>query len=164
MNHQAETAMDKLIGLIRGVRNIRNEMNTPLSKKVPMQINVNDDATENIFTANKAYIVRFCNPETLEIGQNLETTEEAVTAIISGGEVRMPLAGLIKLEDEIVRLEGEAAKLEKEVDRVVKKLGNERFVSKAPDAVVEGERAKEKDYREKLATVNERIASLKAQL
>ena len=164
MNHEAETAMDKLIGLIRGVRNIRNEMNTPLSKKVPMQINVNDDATENIFTANKAYIVRFCNPETLEIGQNLETTEEAVTAIISGGEVRMPLAGLIKLEDEIVRLEGEAAKLEKEVDRVVKKLGNERFVSKAPDAVVEGERAKEKDYREKLATVNERIASLKAQL
>ena len=164
MNHEAETAMDKLIGLIRGVRNIRNEMNTPLSKKVPMQINVNDDATENIFTANKAYIVRFCNPETLEIGQNIETTEEAVTAIISGGEVRMPLAGLIKLEDEIVRLEGEAAKLEKEVDRVVKKLGNERFVSKAPDAVVEGERAKEKDYREKLATVNERIASLKAQL
>ena len=164
MNHEAETAMDKLIGLIRGVRNIRNEMNTPLSKKVPMQINVNDDATENIFTANKAYIVRFCNPETLEIGQNIETTEEAVTAIISGGEVRMPLAGLIKLEDEIVRLEGEAAKLEKEVDRVVKKLGNERFVSKAPDAVVEGERAKEKDYREKLANVNERIASLKAQL
>ncbi|WP_373788223.1 valine--tRNA ligase [Jeotgalibaca porci] len=164
MNHEAETAMDKLIGLIRGVRNIRNEMNTPLSKKVPMQINVNDDATENIFTANKAYIVRFCNPETLEIGQNIETTEEAVTAIISGGEVRMPLAGLIKLEDEIVRLEGEAAKLEKEVDRVVKKLGNERFVSKAPDAVVEGERAKEKDYREKLATVNERITSLKAQL
>ncbi len=164
MNHEAETAMDKLIGLIRGVRNIRNEMNTPLSKKVPMQINVNDDATENIFTANKAYIVRFCNPETLEIGQNIETTEEAVTAIISGGEVRMPLAGLIKLEDEILRLEGEAAKLEKEVDRVVKKLGNERFVSKAPDAVVEGERAKEKDYREKLATVNERIASLKAQL
>lgn len=164
MNHEAETAMDKLIGLIRGVRYIRNEMNTPLSKKVPMQINVNDDATENIFTANKAYIVRFCNPETLEIGQNIETTEEAVTAIISGGEVRMPLAGLIKLEDEIVRLEGEAAKLEKEVDRVVKKLGNERFVSKAPDAVVEGERAKEKDYREKLATVNERIASLKAQL
>lgn len=164
MNHEAETAMDKLIGLIRGVRNIRNEMNTPLSKKVPMQINVNDDATENIFTANKAYIVRFCNPETLEIGQNIETTEEAVTAIISGGEVRMPLAGLIKLEDEILRLEGEAAKLEKEVDRVVKKLGNERFVSKAPDAVVEGERAKEKDYREKLATVNERITSLKAQL
>lgn len=164
MNHEAETAMDKLIGLIRGVRNIRNEMNTPLSKKVPMQINVNDDATDQIFTANKAYIVRFCNPEILEIGQNLETTEEAVTAIISGGEVRMPLAGLIKLEDEILRLEGEAAKLEKEVDRVVKKLGNERFVSKAPEAVVEGERAKEKDYREKLATVNERIASLKAQL
>lgn len=164
INDAAETAMDKLIGLIRGVRNIRNEMNTPLSKKVPMQINANDAETESIFTANQAYIVRFCNPESLEIGQNLETTEEAVTAIISGGEVRMPLAGLIKLEDEIARLEGEAAKLEKEVDRVVKKLGNEKFVSKAPDAVVAGERAKEKDYREKLATVNDRIASLKTQL
>lgn len=164
INDPAETAMDKLIGLIRGVRNIRNEMNTPLSKKVPMQINANDAETESIFTANQAYIVRFCNPESLEIGQNLETTGEAVTAIISGGEVRMPLAGLIKLEDEIARLEGEAVKLEKEVDRVVKKLGNEKFISKAPEAVVEGERAKEKDYREKLVTVNERIASLKAQL
>ena len=164
MNNEAETAMDKLIGLIRGVRNIRNEMNTPLSKKVPMQINVNDAITESIFAENKAYIVRFCNPESLEIGQNLETKEEAVTAIISGGEVRMPLAGLIKLEDEIIRLEGEAAKLEKEVDRVVKKLGNERFISKAPEAVVAGERAKEKDYREKLATVKERITSLSAQL
>lgn len=161
---ESELAMDKLIGLIRGVRNTRNEMNTPLSKKVPMQINVLDEETEKIFTQNQAYIIRFCNPESLEIGQNIETSGETVTAIISGGEVHMPLAGLIKLEDEIARLSGEAIKLEKEVDRVVKKLSNEKFINKAPQKVVEAEQIKEKDYREKLATVKERIEKLKEQL
>ena len=76
----------------------------------------------------------------------------------------MPLAGLIKLEDEITRLRGEAAKLEKEVDRVVKKLSNDKFINKAPQKVVEAEQIKEKDYREKLATVKERIEKLKEQL
>ena len=161
---ESEQAMEKLIGLIRGVRNIRNEMNTPISKQVPMQINTTDAETEAIFARNKAYIVRFCNPSDLEIGQNLVADGETVTAVISGGEVRMPLAGLVKLEDEIARLETEAEKLQKEVDRVVKKLANEKFVSKAPDAVVEGERAKEKDYREKLTIVEERIATLKKQI
>ena len=162
INEDAEHAMGKLIELIRAVRTIRNEMNTPLSKKVALQINVLDDVTEKVFLENESYISRFCNPEALEIGQKLESNEEMVTRVISGGEVRMPLAGLIKIEDEIKRLEGEAEKLEKEVDRVVKKLGNERFVAKAPEAVVAAERDKEKVYRDQLTLVQERITSLKA--
>lgn len=164
LNPEIEDAMEKLIALIRGVRNVRNEMNTPLSKPVPMQINASDERTNQIFHENEAYIIRFCNPSELEIGKDLEPSADAVTAVFTGGEVRMPLAGLIKLEDEIERMEGEAAKLQKEVDRVVKKLANEKFVSKAPAAIVEGERKKEKDYREQLKIVEERIASLKAQL
>jgi valyl-tRNA synthetase len=160
----AEEAMDKLIELIRSVRNVRSEMNTPLSKKVNMQIKVNDAETETIFNENKSYIIRFCNPETLEISQTIEPASDAVTAIIAGGEVYMPLAGLIKLEDEIARLEKEAEKLNKEVQRVEGKLKNEKFISKAPQDVVDGERQKEAEYREKLAAVEERIASLKEQL
>ena len=74
----------------------------------------------------------------------------------------MPLEGLIKIEDEIKRLEQEKAKLEKEVERLVKKLGNENFVKKAPEAVVNEERAKEADYNKQLTAVTERIAELKA--
>ena len=65
--------------------------------------------------------------------------------MISGAEIYLPLAGLINIDDEIARLEKEAAKLQDEVNRVEKKLSNEKFVAKAPEAVVEAERAKEKN-------------------
>ena len=71
------------------------------------------------------------------------------------------MAGLINIEEEISRLEKELAKWTSEVKRVQGKLGNERFVSNAPEEVVEAERAKEKDYLEKQAAVKERIQSLR---
>ncbi|MEG2709338.1 MAG: hypothetical protein RR968_09390, partial [Vagococcus sp.] len=64
-------------------------------------------------------------------------------------------------EEEITRLEKELDKWSKEVERVQKKLANEKFVASAPEAVVEGERSKEKDYLEKQAAVTERINQLK---
>lgn len=160
----AELAMEKLIGLIKAVRVLRNERNTPISKQIPIKIRTTDSESEGIFHANEAYITRFCNPSELEIGPELEAPTDAVSAVISGGEVLIPLAGLVNLEEELQRLEGEAQKLQKEVDRVTKKLANEKFIAKAPEAVVEGERAKEKDYREKLAVVEERMAVLKGKL
>ncbi|HRF52749.1 MAG TPA: class I tRNA ligase family protein, partial [Trichococcus flocculiformis] len=83
IDEAAEEAMGKLIELIRGVRNVRAEMNTPLSKRVPMQLKVNDEATEAIFRANESYIFRFCNPDTLEIGQHIQAASDAVTAVFS---------------------------------------------------------------------------------
>ena len=73
----------------------------------------------------------------------------------------LPLAGLINIDDEIARLEKEAAKLQDEVNRVEKKLSNEKFVAKAPEAVVEAERAKGKEYADQRQAVLERIATLK---
>ena len=73
----------------------------------------------------------------------------------------MPLAGLINIEEEIKRLEKELAKWNGEVKRVQGKLANERFVANAPENVVAEERAKEKDYLEKQAAVQERIESLR---
>lgn len=160
----AELAMDKLIGLIKAVRILRSERNTPISKQIPIKIRTTDAESERIFRENEAYITRFCNPDELEIAPELEAPADAVTAVISGGEVLIPLAGLVNLGEELQRLEGEAQKLQKEVERVSKKLANEKFVAKAPEAVVEGERAKEKDYREKLAVVEGRITVLKSQL
>ena len=81
--------------------------------------------------------------------------------MISGAEIYLPLAGLINIDDEIARLEKEAAKLQDEVNRVEKKLSNEKFVAKAPEAVVESERAKGKEYADQRQAVLERIATLK---
>ena len=86
-----------------------------------------------------------------------------MTAVVTGVELFLPLAGLINIEEEIERLEKEWDKWNKEVDRVQKKLANERFVSNAPQNVVDEEREKEKDYLEKRATVEMRIKELKVE-
>ena len=162
IDKDSEEAMTKLIDIIRSVRQIRNEMNTPLSKAVDLYIKVTDESDRNVLEDNIAYIHRFCNPEHLEIGSEVETPSEVVTQTLPFAQILMPLEGLIKIEDEIKRLEQEKAKLEKEVERLVKKLGNENFVKKAPEAVVNEERAKEADYNKQLTAVTERIAELKA--
>jgi valyl-tRNA synthetase len=159
---QAAADMKLLVEMIRSVRNIRAEVNTPMSKKVKMLIKVKDESILEVVERNRLYIERFCNPEDLEVGIDLQMPEKAMTAVITGLEIIMPLAGLINLDEEIARLEKEWDKLNKEVERVQKKLGNEGFMKKAPDSVVEEERAKEKDYTEKRNMVEARIKELKA--
>ena len=158
---QVEAQMAQLMELIRAVRTIRNEMNTPLSKPVDLYIKVQDTAGQALLEANQAYIKRFCNPAQLLISQAPEHPEEVVTQVLSFAEILMPLKGLIKLEDELARLEGEQAKLEKEVARIDGKLSNEKFVSRAPEHVVAEERNKRQGYLSQLETVKERIQQVK---
>ncbi|WP_314328867.1 valine--tRNA ligase [Abiotrophia defectiva] len=158
---QVEAQMAQLMELIRAVRTIRNEMNTPLSKPVDLYIKVQDAAGQALLEANQAYIKRFCNPAQLVISQAPEHPEEVVTQVLSFAEILMPLKGLIKLEDELARLEGEQAKLEKEVARIDGKLSNEKFVSRAPEHVVAEERNKREGYLSQLETVKERIQQVK---
>ena len=158
---QVEAQMAQLMELIRAVRTIRNEMNTPLSKPVDLYIKVQDTAGQALLEANQAYIKRFCNPAQLLISQAPEHPEEVVTQVLSFAEILMPLKGLIKLEDELARLEGEQVKLEKEVARIDGKLSNEKFVSRAPEHVVAEERNKRQGYLSQLETVKERIQQVK---
>lgn len=162
-DEDAAKGMDVLMELIRSVRTIRSEVNTPLSKKIELLIKTNDASIETFLKENETYIERFCNPENLVISSQIEAPESAMSAVITGAEIYLPLAGLINIDEEIIRLEKEMAKWESEVKRVQGKLLNERFVSSAPEAVVQVEREKEKDYLEKREAVAERIASLKAQ-
>ncbi|QPC47070.1 valine--tRNA ligase [Mangrovibacillus cuniculi] len=157
-DNKAAEDMKQLVDIIRAVRNIRAEVNTPLSKKITLVIKSKDAES---LEANRGYIERFCNPETLTIGTDIQAPEKAMSAIVTGAELFLPLEGLINVEEEIARLEKELQKWTSEVDRVQKKLTNERFVSKAPANVVEEEKAKEKDYLEKKASVEQRIQELK---
>ena len=160
-NTEAINQMEQLIEVITAVRQIRNEMNTPLSKELDIFIQVKEDKVRETLSNNKAYINRFCNAKELMIEEDLNLEEEMVVQTLPFAQIMIPLAGLVKIEDEIKRLENEASKLEKEVERVVKKLSNEKFVSKAPEAVVEAERHKQEDYQKQLDAVIERINTLK---
>ena len=161
MDEAAAEKMEFLMDFIRSVRTSRNEMNTPLSKPIAIVAKTSNADIQAILSENESYIARFCNPESFEYGLEVEAPSHAVTSVISGAEIYLPLAGLINIDDEIARLEKEAAKLQDEVNRVEKKLSNEKFVAKAPEAVVEAERAKGKEYADQRQAVLERIATLK---
>lgn len=157
----AVKGMEFLIELIRAVRNIRSEVNTPLSKPVTLLIHTTDKEIDEFLVANKNYIERFCNPEELVISGEIEAPELAMSAVLTGAKIYLPLAGLINIDEELQRLEKELAKWNSEVKRVQGKLANERFVANAPEAVVAEEREKEADYLDKQKAVAERIEQLR---
>ncbi len=162
-DESAAEEMKLLVDIIRAVRNIRAEVNTPLSKKIKLIIKAKDEQILTSLSNNQAYIVRFCNPEELTVSVDASAPEKAMTAVVTGAELYLPLEGLINIEEELARLGKELEKWTKEVERVQKKLGNEKFVSKAPQSVVDEEKAKERDYLEKQAAVKERINELKGE-
>lgn len=157
----AVKGMEFLIELIRAVRNIRAEVNTPLSKPITLLIHTTDKEIDEFLVANKNYIERFCNPEELVISGEVDAPELAMSAVLTGAKIYLPLAGLINIEEELQRLEKELAKWNSEVKRVQGKLANERFVANAPEAVVAEEREKEADYLAKQKAVAERIEQLR---
>ncbi|WP_313891711.1 valine--tRNA ligase [Psychrobacillus sp.] len=160
-NKEDAASMKLLAEIIRSVRNIRAEVQTPMSKKVPLYISAKDAETLTVLEENAMYLERFCNPEPLVIGQGIEAPGQTMSAVVTGAEIFLPLQGLIDVDAEKARLEKELEKWAKEVKLVQGKLSNERFVSKAPEAVVAEERAKEQDYIEKHATVLKRLEELK---
>lgn len=160
-NKEAMDNMDILISLIRTVRNIRSEANRGLSKKVDLLIKPNKESVQTFLLDNKHFIERFCNPEELVIDSQLTTPAESKSAVITGAEIYLPLAGLVNIDEEIARLNKELEKWISEVQIVRGKLSNERFVQNAPEQVVAKEREKEADYLEKQQLVTEQLEQMK---
>lgn len=160
-DEQAAAEMKRLVSIIKSVRNIRAEVDTPMSKQIKLWIQAENQAVAAELENNRNYLTRFCNPSELVISTNLTAPEKAMTQVVTGAELFLPLEGLIDIDQERLRLEKELDKWTKEVERVQKKLANEGFINKAPVHVVEEERQKEKDYVNKREKVKARIEELK---
>ena len=159
-NQKAEGEMEDLIELIKAVRNIRNQAGAPMSSPVKMMIKVDDQAHAAVFNENRDYLDRFCHPSDLTIATEVDVPKLAMSGILAGATVYIPMAELVDLDEERARMEKEITKLEKEAARSTKKLGNEKFVNSAPEQVVAKERAKAEEWQQKLASAKERLASL----
>ncbi|MBG9793072.1 valine--tRNA ligase [Paenibacillus dendritiformis] len=153
--------MSLLMDMIRAVRNIRAEVNVPMSKKIELLVKPANAEYERNINDNLEYVERFCGTSKLSVDLNASAPGKAMTAVVTGAELYLPLAGLIDIEQEIARLEKEVEHLNKEVERVEKKLSNEGFMAKAPEKVVAEERAKLQDYSGKRDKVMARIAELR---
>lgn len=160
-NIKAEEDMNYIIEAIKSLRNVRAEMNVPPSRKAKLIILANDES-KDAFEAGKVYFEKLASASSIEfISSKDKADSNAVSVITKGGEIFMPLLDLIDLDKELERLNKESIKLKKEIERVDKKLSNKGFVSKAPSAVIEEEKAKGEKYREMLEAVVERINNLK---
>jgi valyl-tRNA synthetase len=147
--------------IIKTVRNIRAEVDAPMSKPIRMYIDVKDARQLTVLVTNKAYLERFCNPSELTVDTGITLAEETMSAVVTGATILLPMEGLVNIEAEIQRLTVEEKKLSAEVQRGTAKLANEKFVSKAPASLVEEEKAKLLDYEVKLQEVTARLEALK---
>jgi len=158
---EAERKVSLVQDVIRAVRNIRSELQVAPGKEIVMLLKTQSGDFSRLFESVRPYVSRFCQLSRLEIGEGLGIPEQCMTAVVTGGEIYLPLSDLVDLEVECARLEKEQQRLEGEVRRLEQKLANSNFVQRAPVAVVEGEREKLTDYETKLMRVLERLASLR---
>jgi valyl-tRNA synthetase len=158
---EAVREMQLLMELIRAVRGIRAEVNVPMSKKVELLVKPSTDDVLHLLNRNAEYVQRFAGTSKLVIDAALAAPEKAMTAVVTGAELYLPLAGLIDIGQEVARLEKELQTLNAEVERIEKKLANEGFVAKAPQKVIDEEKAKLADYADKRDKVIARIGELR---
>ncbi|MBL7573384.1 valine--tRNA ligase [Staphylococcus saccharolyticus] len=162
MFEESKQIMQQLVEIIKSVRQSRVEVNTPLSKSIPILIQTKDETATQTLKDNTSYLNKFCNPSDLTIDTEISIPEKAMTSVVVAGKVVLPLEGLVNMDKEIARLEKELDKLQSELDRVDKKLSNENFVNKAPERIINEEKEKQRHYQEKYSGVKSRIEQLKA--
>ena len=142
--------MELIMEVIKGIRNIRGEMNVAPSKKIPVLLDCKNAATGRVVAEGEAYIRSLARLEELVTGVAIERPKQSATQVAGDVEILIPLAGLIDIEEEEKRLDKEINKVEKDVRMFEKKLANEDFVARAPAEVLEKNRIKLQDARDKL--------------
>ncbi len=161
VNEKSEKDMEFIMEAIKALRNLRASMNVPPSRKAKIIAYISEEA-KDAFINGAAYLEKLASSSEVTFIDNKDNlAENLVSVVVKGGELFLPLLDLVDREKELDRLNKEKDKLEKEIDRVEKKLSNEKFVSKAPEAVVNEEKAKGEKYKEMLNAVLERISALK---
>jgi valyl-tRNA synthetase len=157
-----ENAVDTIKDAVRGIRNLRAEMNVPNSKKATVYVVSEKEEIRNIFEDAKVFFATLgFASEVLVQADKTGIADDAVSTVIHDAVVYMPFAELVDIEKEIERLKKEQKKLEGEIKRCNGMLNNPNFVGKAPAAKIEEERAKLEKYTGMLATVEERLTQLK---
>lgn len=149
-----ETDFEKVMDAIRAVRNRRAEMNVPPSRKAQLCIATGEP---EVFEQGRPFFQRLASASEVTVADSF-TMEGAVQVITNAARIFIPMDELVDKEKELARLNKEKEKVEKEISTLSKKLDNPGFVSKAPAAVVEGERAKLQQQKERLARIEESIA------
>lgn len=157
-----ERQMAFIMDAVRGIRNIRAEMNVPMSRKAKAIFVTPDSQISNLVQAEKSTFGRLAGLSDIVTQSAKEgIAQDAVAVVVNGAEIYLPLEDLIDMDKEIERLQKEKVNLEMELDRVNKKLSNEGFVAKAPAQVIDSEKEKLNKYTDMYEKIIERLETLK---
>ncbi len=156
-----EHAISMIKEAVRGIRNVRTDMNVPNSKKATVYVVSENPKVREIFEQGRSFFAALSFASEVKVQADKTGIEKsAVSAMIPEAAVYMPLDELLDLEKERERLKKEEARLEKELARVNGMLNNERFVSRAPEAKIREEKEKLEKYTQMMDQVKERLAQL----
>ncbi|MBQ1172626.1 MAG: valine--tRNA ligase [Lachnospiraceae bacterium] len=160
--NKEENEIEVLKEAIRGIRNARTGMNVPPSRKAQVYVVTQKDEIAAIFNEGKLFFAPLAYASEVVVQKDKTgIADDAVSVVIENATVYMPFAELVDISQEIERLQKEEKRLQGEIARSNGMLNNEKFVSKAPAAKVEEEKAKLAKYTQMLEQVQMRLATLK---
>ncbi|WP_339866219.1 valine--tRNA ligase [Pseudohongiella nitratireducens] len=162
INESAEADIEWVKGVIVGIRNIRGEMNIPPGKAFAALLRNTSEADRRRLAENQATLLKLAKLTELRAVEDRETVPASATQLHQDMEILVPLADLIDKDEEIARLNKEIAKLEKTMQGISSKLGNEKFVAKAPAELVEKERERKESTERAMAALQDKLAEIKA--
>lgn len=151
-----EAKMEKVMEAIRAIRNRRAEMNVPPSRKAKYYIAADD---KDAFESAGIFMQRLASASEVELGDSFDI-DGAVSIVTADAKIYIPMGELIDFEAERARLTKEKEKALKDLEFINKKLNNPGFVSKAPEAVVQGQRDAASKLQDKISMLDDSIAKL----
>lgn len=157
-----EASVEIIKEAVKGIRNIRAEMNVPPSKKATVIVVSEKEEIRSVFEKSRVFFaVLGYAGEVLVKKEKADIPSDAVSCVIPGASIYMPFAELVDRNKEIERLEKEKVRLAGELKRVNGMLGNEKFVSKAPESKIAEEKEKLEKYTNMMKQVEERLQHFK---
>ena len=156
-----EQDIETIKDAVRGVRNIRTEMNVAPSRKAMIYVVSEKEEVRRAFTEGKLFFTSLAGASEVVIQEDKNgIAEDAVSVVIHGATLYIPFAELVDIAQEIERLKKEEKRLTGELARVNGMLSNEKFMGKAPQAKIDEEKAKLEKYTQMMEQVKERLAQL----
>ena len=153
--------MELVMEVIRGIRNIRGEMEVPPSKEIRAILICASEKSVHLLKKNEFYIMSLARLSDLAIGQGLEKPADASVQVAGDIEIAVPLKGLVNVEEEEKRLLKEIGKIDKDIEFLGKKLENPSFVERAPADVVANERNKLEEFTNKVQVLKDSLERIK---
>ncbi len=160
INIDTERQMEFFQNVITAVRQIRSEMNIPMSKPVDFTANCNDFDKQTILEENRGALQKLLRLGTITIGINAAKPGYSASSVVNGQEIYIPLKGIIDTTVERERLQKEIDRLEGQLRGVMAKLGNENFVGKASPEIIEKEKNKQQNFEQTIQKLKANLEQL----